>query len=140
MVGATTEHGCLSAYSNDGNGIDLVAPGGGEDAVIPGDPHCTADPTGRSIYQETLLDTGTLRQFGVPSNYEGTSMAVPHVAATAALVVATKAIGPNPTPSQLEDHLKSTARDLGAVGYDQNYGWGLVDAAAATASPATSSG
>ena len=108
--------------------------------VIPGDPHCTADPTGRSIYQETLLDSGTLRQLGSPSNYEGTSMAVPHVTATAALVVATKAIGANPTPSQLEDHLKTTARDLGTVGYDQNYGWGLVDAAAATATPATSSG
>ena len=139
-VGATTEHGCISAYSNDGNGIDLVAPGGGEDAAVPGDPHCTTDPTGRSIFQETLLDTGTLRQFGIPSNYEGTSMAVPHVSATAALVIATKAIGPNPTPSQLEQHLKSTARDLGAPGYDTSYGWGLVDAAAATSTGVTTSG
>lgn len=136
-VGATTEHGCLSAYSNDGNGIDLVAPGGGEDAVMPSDSHCTPDPTGRAIFQETLLDTGTLRQFGVPSNYEGTSMAVPHVSATAALVIATRAIGASPTPSQLEEHLKSTARDLGTPGYDTGYGWGLVDAAAATS---TSSG
>ena len=136
-VGATTEHGCLSAYSNDGSGIDLVAPGGGEDAVLPDDARCSADPTGRSIFQETLLDTGTLRQFGIPSNYEGTSMAVPHVSATAALVIATKAIGPAPTPTQLEQHLKTTARDLGGQGYDTRYGWGLVDAAAATA---TSSG
>ena len=139
-VGATTEHGCMSAYSNDGNGIDLVAPGGGEDAVIPGDAHCTPDPTGRSIFQETLLDTGTLRQFGIPSNYEGTSMAVPHVSATAALVIATKAIGASPTPGQLEEHLKSTARDLGATGYDTSYGWGLVDAAAATSTGPTTSG
>ena len=132
-VGATTEHGCLSEFSNDGNGIDIVAPGGGGDANIPGDVHCTPTSVGRSIFQETLLDNGTLRQFGVPSNYEGTSMAVPHVSATAALAVATRAIGPNPTPQQLEDHLKSTARDLGTPGYDTSYGWGLVDAAAATA-------
>ncbi len=26
-VGATTEHGCLAAYSNDGSGLTLVAPG-----------------------------------------------------------------------------------------------------------------
>ena len=131
-VGATTEHGCLSAFSNDGSGSDIVAPGGGEDAALTGDPRCTTEPGGRGIYQETLLDTGTLRQFGIPYNYEGTSMAVPHVAATAALVIATKAIGPNPTPAQLEQHLESSARDLGAPGYDTVYGWGLVDAASAT--------
>ena len=28
-VGATTEHGCLADYSNDGSGLTLVAPGGG---------------------------------------------------------------------------------------------------------------
>src|SRR5438128_1023488 len=39
-VGATTEHGCLADYSNQGRGLDLVAPGGGADAVLPGDPNC----------------------------------------------------------------------------------------------------
>ena len=28
-VGATTEHGCLADYSNDGSKLTLVAPGGG---------------------------------------------------------------------------------------------------------------
>ena len=37
-VGATTVHGCLAAYSNDGSGLTLVAPGGGPDADLPGRP------------------------------------------------------------------------------------------------------
>src|SRR5262249_12935971 len=36
-VGATTIHGCLSDFSNDGHGLDMVAPGGGADADVPGD-------------------------------------------------------------------------------------------------------
>ncbi len=49
-VGATTEHGCLAAYSNDGSGLTLVAPGGGADADLPGDPNCppTYPPPRRS--------------------------------------------------------------------------------------------
>ena len=39
-VGATTEHGCLADYSNTGSGLDMVAPGGGADAAIDGDPNC----------------------------------------------------------------------------------------------------
>ena len=64
-------------------------------------------------------------------------MAAPHVSATAALVIASGVIGPHPKPSQLEDRLESTARDLGAPGADNVYGAGLVDAAAATAKPGT---
>ena len=43
-VGATTEHGCQADYSNDGRGLDIVAPGGGADAAIEDDP-ATAGPT-----------------------------------------------------------------------------------------------
>ena len=54
-VGATTEHGCLASYSNDGTGLTLVAPGGGADADLPGDPNCHPElPPGRDIYQVTL--------------------------------------------------------------------------------------
>ena len=48
-VGATTEHGCLANYSNDGPGLTLVAPGGGADADLPGDPNChPEEPPGRT--------------------------------------------------------------------------------------------
>ena len=42
-VGGTTEHGCLGDYSNHGPGLDVVAPGGGADADVPGDPNCQTD-------------------------------------------------------------------------------------------------
>ena len=42
-VGATTEHGCQADYSNEGAGLDLVAPGGGEDSDIEGDVNCRPD-------------------------------------------------------------------------------------------------
>ena len=47
-VGATTEHGCLSDFSNDGSGLDLVAPGGGARRAIPGDPNCQPDAARRA--------------------------------------------------------------------------------------------
>jgi serine protease len=133
-VGATTEHGCLSDFSNQGTGLDIAAPGGGADAVIEDDPDChPAERPGRDIYQVTLQGNEKNRRFGIPGGYEGTSMAAPHVAAAAALVIATKVIGAHPTPGAIEQRLKSTARDLGAPGPDTRYGAGLLDAAAATA-------
>jgi serine protease len=59
-------------------------------------------------------------------------MAAPHVAAAAALVIASGVVGRRPTAAAVEKRLTSTARDLGAPGYDKRYGWGLLDAGAAT--------
>ena len=39
-VGATTQHGCQADYSNEGSDLDIVAPGGGVDAALEGDPNC----------------------------------------------------------------------------------------------------
>jgi serine protease len=131
-VGATTEHGCLAEYSNTGYGLDLVAPGGGADAVIDGDPNCKSFETaGRDIFQFTFTGGG-FRSFGLPSGYEGTSMSVPHISGTIALLLATGALGPKPTPEAILNRLQGTARDLGPPGYDSTYGWGLIDATAAT--------
>jgi serine protease len=132
-VGATTEHGCLADYSNDGAELTLVAPGGGADANLPGDPNCQPEqPAGRDIYQVTFTGS-SLSRFGEPSGYEGTSMAAPHVAATAALVIASGVLGRHPTPAQITARLRATARKLGGGGDEGLYGAGLVDAAAATA-------
>ena len=112
-VGATTEHGCLANYSNDGSGLTLVAPGGGADADLPGDPNCHPEqPSGRDIYQMTFTGSSP-RHFGFPTGYEGTSMASPHVAATAALIIASGVLGRRPSPAQVVARLRATARALG---------------------------
>jgi serine protease len=132
-VGATTEHGCLASYSNDGARLTLVAPGGGPDADLPGDPNCQPEaPPGRDIYQETFTGASP-RRFGLPSGYDGTSMATPHVSATAALIIASGVLGRHPTPGQIVARLRATARQLGGPSDHALYGAGLVDAAAATA-------
>jgi serine protease len=132
-VGATTEHGCLASYSNFGVGVSLVAPGGGPDANLAGDPNCRPnEPPGSDIFQETFLGASPSR-FGLPGGYEGTSMATPHVAAAAALVIASGVLGRRPTPARVEARLRATARPLGGPSDSRLYGAGLLDAAAATA-------
>jgi serine protease len=131
-VGATTENGCLGNYSNFGLGIDLVAPGGGRDADLTDDADCEGGRLGRSIYQMTFRG-GNVADFGIAEDYVGTSMATAHVSAIAALVIASGVLGPHPKPNAVVRRLERTSRDLGVAGYDTRYGWGLVNAATATA-------
>jgi lantibiotic leader peptide-processing serine protease len=60
----------------------------------------------------------------------GTSAATPLVAGAAALV---KSVRPDLGPQQIRGILQNTAEDLGKVGYDDVFNFGLVDAAAAVA-------
>jgi len=136
-VGATTRRGCRSDYSSYGSDLDVVAPGGGVDSD-PASPQelaaCHPERSGAWIYQQTFTGA-SVRVFGLPRGYEGTSMASPHVAAIAALVIASRKLGDRPDPDVVRAHLQATARDLGRPGFDSRYGWGLVDAARALRCP-----
>jgi serine protease len=129
-VGATTITGCQADYSNAGDDLDVAAPGGGADAPntdsVWDAAHCNPDSLGKPILQQTF--TRGVQHFGLPRIYEGTSMASPHVAAIAALIIATKRLGPHPTPREVEAHIEATARPTDRP---DRYGAGLVDAAAA---------
>jgi serine protease len=139
-VGGTTEHGCLGDYSNFGRGLDLVAPGGGDDALLSGDPSCRPDlPPGRNVAEVTFRRTHP-SQFLVPDDYHGTSMAAPHVTGVIALMLGAGILGKDPSPERIAARLRATARDLGPPGRDRFYGSGLLDATAALSAPVTSSG
>jgi serine protease len=133
-VGRVTKDACLAAESRTGPGLDLVAPGGG----LPLLPTCGAnDPIFSRdvpIFQLTFAG-GNFRDFGYPAVYEGTSMAAAHVSGVAAMIVASRLLGANPSPAAIECQLRGTARNQpGQLGqaYDPNlFGSGLVDAAAA---------
>jgi serine protease len=133
-VGATTKDKCLADYSNGGSGLDLVAPGGGNDSSTLQDPNCHPDRPLPPIYQLTMINHNP-KHFGYPEGIYGTSMAAPHVSATAALVIASGVIGPHPTPDQILARLKSTAQHLGNGSPNADYGYGLIDAGAATSPP-----
>ena len=131
-VGATTIDRCLANYSNQGSRLDLVAPGGDDDANLSSDPHCHPYRNLPDIHQMTFFDPTNPRRFGLPNGWFGTSMSAPHVSATAALVIASGILGSRPSPDRVLKRLKETAQPLGGSKPNANYGYGLVDAGAAT--------
>ena len=114
-VAATGRTGGRASYSNYGAKIDVAAPGGDQS---------TGSANG---VLSTLNDGYSTAGNDSYAYYQGTSMAAPHVAGVAALMVARN---PSLTPDEIEVLLKSTARTLPracAVGC----GKGIVNAAAA---------
>lgn len=78
-----------------------------------------------------LGQSSTVAVFGTNdlyAEYSGTSMATPHVSAVAALVWSRH---PNCTAAEIRASLNNSALDLGAVGRDDEFGFGLVQAKAA---------
>lgn len=65
-------------------------------------------------------------------NFFGTSAAVPHAAGVAALLLQAK---PALSPAKLYTTLESTALDMGTPGFDNDSGFGLIQADAALVAP-----
>jgi serine protease len=84
-----------------------------------------------AISPAPTADVSTVAQYNVSEygSMNGTSMATPHVAGVAALAWSAF---PGATAVQVRNALTSTALDLGATGRDHQFGFGLVQALAAT--------
>lgn len=117
-VMAVDAAGNRTSYSNYGSGVELAAPGG--DLSVDR----TADGYPDGVLSTLWDDTQTPKQ-PIYAFYQGTSMASPHAAGVAALMLSAD---PTLTPSAIRFFLQSTATDLGPTGRDDVYGYGLVNA------------
>ena len=75
------------------------------------------------------LGTGPFEADGFP-NFFGTSAAAPHAAAVAALM---RQFSPALPPASIYLAMESTAQDMGVPGFDNDSGWGLINAVSALA-------
>jgi serine protease len=121
-VAATQFDETTTFYSNWGKEIDVAAPGGNTRVDQNGD----GLPDG--VLQNTVVPGDTSRNDYLW--FMGTSMASPHVAGVAALIISAGVTNPD----QVEKILKDTARAPKGKkidDYEKHYGAGIVDAAAA---------
>jgi subtilisin len=100
-VAATTSSDARASFSSTGPAVELAAPGASIKSTTPNNTYST---------------------------WDGTSMASPHVAGVAALVIQAN---PGMTNEEVRQRLRDTALDLGSAGKDDLYGYGLVMAPAA---------
>jgi len=110
-VGATNSFGHAAAFSSVTPALDLAAPGAGMPVAEP----LAQDASGY------LLDAS------------GTSFASPLVAGAAAWVWTVR---PNLDNTQLFEVMRRSATDIGAEGFDNATGWGLLNIPAALSFPA----
>lgn len=124
-VGATQYDDNRAPYSNYGDALAVVAPGGNLSVDQNGDGY------GDGVLQQTFNpSTKKTDDFGYWF-LDGTSMATPHVSALAALLIAKGLTG----PGNVRSVIQNTAQDLGTAGWDSTYGYGRINAFAALASP-----
>ncbi len=131
-VGSVDKTDAIASYSDGGKELDLVAPGGDQfggssypeivstfSTLVANDPDlCFYDIT-QECYDNYFV-VGGMRYIRAV----GTSMAAPHVAGAAALILEAD---PSLTPLQVKTLLEETADDFGTPGWDNIYGHGRVN-------------
>ena len=117
-VSATDFNNEIASYSNFGAFIDVAAPGGDKSA----DRNNDGNPDG--VLGASKDDNNNRFTYKFET---GTSMAAPHVVGVAALM---KSVRPQLTHSEFELLLEGgfLTRDIGDLGRDNLYGYGLLDA------------
>lgn len=119
-VSATRFDDQLTFYTNRGKRIDIAAPGGDMNVDQNGDGYKDGVLQNTIVIQDPTQQTYSL--------YQGTSMASPHVAGAAALLVSLGITD----PEAVRERLTSTARKDGLPDdLDKGYGGGVLDASKA---------
>jgi serine protease len=112
-VSATGPDDELAPYSSWGKEVAISAPGGNKKKA------------GGGILQDTISSESA--EGHAFREFQGTSMATPHVAGAAAVLLSAGA----GSPKQVRDILLESSLDLGAPGPDPKFGHGRLDIAAA---------
>jgi len=116
-VGASNGIDQVVSYSNRGPEVEIVAPGGDFDRDDDGNGMVDG------IIQETII-SGTWDYYF----FQGTSMASPHVAGAAAILV-----GMGADSDEAREILTETSVDIADSGIDTTSGWGRLDVGEAVA-------
>ncbi len=106
-VGSNNQAAVKSSFSNFGPELDVMAPG-------------------ESVFGANCTCNGHTGYYATGS---GTSFAAPHVAGVIGLLISAGVTDKD----QIKNRLYQTATDMDAAGFDNNTGWGRVNAAAAIA-------
>jgi subtilisin family serine protease len=132
VVSATTPKDVKAEFSNFGL-LDVAAPGSGDpdDANVIEPSYGILSLKAASCLQPWICNEDRI----VGEQYvrlAGTSMAAPHVAGAAALILG---LHPTYSPEQVRQVLRRTSIDANGNGYDTNLGYGRVDTAKISAEP-----
>ena len=104
-------------YSSYGSALSVAAPGGNTHIDRNNDGYVDG------VLQQTFGGQGWGYYF-----FEGTSMATPHVTGAVAML---RSARPDATRQQIRQALQATALDRGPAGFDNEYGYGVIQIDAA---------